>query len=173
MNIQGNSITLSKFQKKDINDQYLCWLNDKEVVKYSNQRFIEHNYLNAQKYLESFSQTNNLFLSIRLSSNQQIIGTMTVYFTFHNTADIGIMIGDKSLWGKGYGKDAWVTMISWLENELKIRKITAGTIESNKGMLKLLKESKMSLEATRKNHEIIDNHPEDVLYFCKFNNINK
>ena len=97
-----------------------------------------------------------------------MIGTMTVYFKNHNAVDVGIMIGDKSKWGRGYGKDAWNSLLVWLENELNIVKITAGTLASNIGMLKLIKESGMLLESIKKNHEIIDNISVDVLYFSKF-----
>jgi [ribosomal protein S5]-alanine N-acetyltransferase len=171
--IKGKFVTLSSFQKDDISRKYLSWLNDKEVVKFSNQRFVNHNILSSKKYLKSFSGSNNLFLSIKLTENNQMIGTMTAYFSFHNTVDVGIMIGEKSLWGNGYGKDAWNTLLFWLEKELNVRKITAGTLASNKGMLKLMKQSAMSLEATKKDHEMLNNQPEDALYFCKFNNSDK
>ena len=98
-----------------------------------------------------------------------MIGTMTVYFSTHNTADVGILIGDKSQWGKGYGKDAWNSLLMWLENELNIVKITAGTLASNTGMLKVIKESGMSLEA-KKTHETIDSKSIDILYFSRFKN---
>ena len=57
---------------------------------------------------------------------------------------------------------------STFENELNIVKITAGTLASNTGMLKLIKESGMLLESIKKNHEIVDNISVDVLYFSKF-----
>ena len=167
--IKGKFVTLSRFQKNDISKKYLSWLNDKEVVRYSNQRFIDHTLISSKKYLKSFSGSKNLFLSIKLNEDNQMIGTMTAYFSFHNTVDVGIMVGEKSLWGMGYGKDAWNALLFWLEKEFNVRKITAGTLASNRGMLKLIKQSGMSLEATKKDHEMLNNQPEDVLYFCKFN----
>lgn len=171
--IKGKFVTLSRFHKNDISKKYLSWLNDKEVVRFSNQRFIAHTLISSKKYLKSFSGSKNLFLSIKLNETNQMIGTMTAYFSFHNTVDVGIMIGEKSLWGRGYGKDAWNALLFWLEKELNVRKITAGTLASNRGMLKLMKQSGMSLEATKKDHEMLNNQPEDVLYFCKFNNSDK
>ena len=173
LTIQGKFVTLSSFQKDDISKKYLSWLNDKEVVRFSNQRFIAHTLISSKKYLKSFYESKNLFLSIRLTENNQMIGTMTAYFSFHNTVDVGIMIGEKTLWGKGFGKDAWNTLLLWLEKELNVRKITAGTLASNLGMIELMNQSGMSLEATKKDHEMLNNQPEDVLYFCKFNNSDK
>ena len=145
INIKGEKVALSNFQEIDITDKYLSWLNDPEVVQYSRQRFIDHDFLSSKKYFESFTESKNLFISIKLLKDNQMIGTMTVYFSTHNTADVGILIGDKSQWGKGYGKDAWNSLLMWLENELNIVKITAGTLASNIGMLNVMKESGMSL----------------------------
>ena len=49
-----------------------------------------------------------------LSDDRQI-GTMTAYISVHHgTVDVGIMIGAKSVWGEGYGQDAWNTFVNWL-----------------------------------------------------------
>ena len=43
-----------------------------------------------------------------------MIGTMTIYFSAnHQTADIGIMIGNKAFWGKG-GEQAWQAVMDLL-----------------------------------------------------------
>ena len=176
--IEGKHVVLSNFLKEDISYQCISWLNDPEVVQYSSQRFIKHDFLSFQDYYESFEGTNNLFISIKLAKSNQMIGTMTAYFSprhrserfTHNTVDVGIMIGDKSKWGRGYGKDAWNTLLLWLEEEVNIRKITAGTLAINVGMIKLFEDSGMLLEEVTKDHEIVDNKTVDVCYFYKLNN---
>ena len=169
INIKSKKLVLSDFQEDDISDKYLSWLNDPEVVQFSRQRFIKHDFLSSKKYFESFVSSNNLFISIKLHKVNKMIGTMTVYFSEPNNADVGILIGDKSQWGKGHGKDAWNSLLMWLENELNIVKITAGTLASNIGMLNVMKESGMSLEA-KKTHETIDSKSIDILYFSRFKN---
>ena len=168
INIKRKKLVLSDFQEDDISDKYLSWLNDPEVVQFSRQRFIKHDFLSSKKYFESFVSSNNLFISIKLHKVNKMIGTMTVYFSEPNNADVGILIGDKSEWGKGYGKDAWNTLLTWLENELNIFKITAGTLSPNIGMLKVFRESGMLLESTIKNHVNLNKKTVDVLYFSRF-----
>ena len=51
---------------------------------------------------------------------------------------------------------------------VKLRKITAGTMASNLGMIKVLQKCGMGLEATNKGQELLDGKPVDVLYFAKF-----
>ena len=95
---------------------------------------------------------------------------MTAYISeHHGTVDVGIMIGNKSTWGLGYGQDAWDTLTNWLLEQKNIRKLTAGTLACNYGMIKLMERSGMTLEAVRKSQEIVDSQPVDLLYYSKFN----
>ena len=149
---------------------YVSWLNDPEVVKYSNQRFNKHTAESCLKYLNSFEGTNNIFVGIRRSEDDVLIGTMTAYVSLvHGTVDVGIMIGDQSCKGKGYGQDAWNTMLNALSLSPLIRKITAGTLDCNLSMLKLMERSSMHLEAIRKKQEIVDGVAHDIHYYARFN----
>ena len=79
----------------------------------------------------------------------------------HKTVDLGILIGEKRVFGKGYGKESWKLYVDYLSTLKNIRKITAGTATCNKPMLNLIHNSKMIPDGIRKNHEIIENkdHP--------------
>jgi RimJ/RimL family protein N-acetyltransferase len=95
---------------------------------------------------------------------------MTIYINKnHKTADIGILIGKKSCWGKGMGLDAWNTCITWLFDKKNIRKITAGTLDLNLGMISIMKKSGMQQEAVRSKQEYCNGDYRDILYFSKFN----
>ena len=167
--LEGSLVELSLFTPSDITKEYISWLNDFNVVKFSNQRFVKHDFDSCQNYLSSFEGNDNLFILIRTKKENKAIGTMTAYFNIqHRVVDFGILIGDINEWGNGYGQDAWDTLISWATEIDGIRKITAGTVSPNFGMLKIIEKSGMILEATKKNHEIVDNQEVDVHYFCKF-----
>ena len=168
-NLQGVKVVLRKFTESDINDNYISWLNNLDVMRFSNQRFLKHNLESSLQYLSSFDNTNNLFISIRRLSDDSPIVTMTAYISNnHRTADVGILIGDKAVWGLGYGQDAWNTLIKWLFDHNNIRKITAGTLACNHGMIKLIESSGMCYEATRKEQEIVNKQAIDILYYAKF-----
>jgi len=167
--LYGSKVLLRNFASDDISESYIGWLNDPDVVRFSNQRFIRHDVESSQRYLASFNDTANLFMSVRRLSDNSQIGTLTAYVSLHHgTVDVGIMIGDKSVWGKGYGQDAWDTFTEWLLSQKEIRKLTAGTLACNYGMIKLMERSGMTLEAERKAQEIIEGEPTDILYYAKF-----
>jgi len=167
--LQGNKVLLKRFVQSDIGKTYISWLNDPDVVRFSNQRFLEHDFESCLRYLASFDGTKNLFINVRNLSDERSLGTMTAYVSSHHgTADVGIMIGDKSAWGLGYGQDAWNTLTDWLLEQNGTRKITAGTLACNTGMIKLMERSGMHHEATRKAQEVINSEAVDILYYARF-----
>lgn len=167
--LQGSKVILRPFVADDITSEYVGWLNDPEVVKFSNQRFISHTLESCRHYFESFVGSGNLFVSIRSKVDGQAIGTMTAYASpHHHTMDIGIMIGRRSVWGTGMGQDAWNTLLKWLIDERRIRKVTAGTMRCNAPMIKVIERSGMKLEAIRVLQELLDGIPQDLLYYGKF-----
>ena len=168
--LHGKRINLRHVVEQDITEAYLGWLNDPSVVEFSNQRFRTHDRGSAFLYLSSFVNTANLFLAIRREDSGQLIGTMTAYISeHHGTADIGLMIGDRAVWGQGFGYDAWTALMNWLFVEVAIRKVTAGTLGCNIGMLNIIKRSGMELEGTRRRQELVHGKEEDIFYFAKFN----
>ena len=167
--LKGEKVFLKPFTASDITADYISWLNDSEVVRFSNQRFLKHDQESSSRYLASFEGTDNLFISIRCLSDDRPVGTMTAYVSRrHGTVDVGILIGDKAVWGTGYGQDAWNTLTNWLLQRDDIRKLTAGTLACNHGMIKLMERSGMHQEATRKQQEIVDGQAVDILYYAKF-----
>jgi ribosomal-protein-alanine N-acetyltransferase len=167
--VSGKQTYLQPFAATDITPEYIAWLNDPLVVRYSNQRFIRHTEASCQRYFGSFSGSPNLFLSIRMKEDDLAVGTMTAYIApHHGTADIGIMIGRSSVWGRGVGQDAWNTLLGWLVGQPGIRKITAGAMSSNISMIKIMEKSGMQHEATRARQELLDGEPQDLLYFARF-----
>lgn len=167
--LAGSNIVLRPFGPEDINAEYLSWLNDPLVVRFSNQRFQTHDRSSSQQYLASFSGTDSRFFSVRRKKDDAAIGTMTAYFSrVHGTADVGLLIGASSSWGKGYGLDSWSTLCDWLLYEQGIRKLTAGTAAPNTAMVRIMEHYGMHHEATRKSQEIFENKAVDIVYYAKF-----
>lgn len=166
---QGAMISLRPFEEKDITPVYIGWLNDHDVVRYSNQRFYNHNFESCQKYLANFTESCNYFLAIDNLVSGCMVGTLTIYRNVqHMTADIGIMVGNKDSWGKGIGADAFGSAIALIEQSGEVRKITAGMLAINTGMVRIMEKVGMSWEATRRGQELVDGQPVDVVYYAKF-----
>lgn len=167
--ITGKRLCLCPFTESDITADYIRWLNDPEVVRFSNQRFRRHDEKSCLDYLRSFAGSDNLFLAVRLADDKRLIGTMTAYVSSqHGTADMGLLIGERGLWGRGFGLEAWNVLLDYLLQDRKLRKITAGTLRCNLGMTRIMERSGMCIEAVRSQQELVDGEPQDVLHFAKF-----
>ena len=162
-------LRLRPFQPADITAAYLNWLNDPMVTRFSNQRFRTHTAESSIAYVASFAGTHNSFLLITERCDGRPIGTATVYRSpQHGTADIGLMVGDRQYWGKGYGLEAWQAVLEALLQEPGIRKVTGGTARPNQAMVRIMEQSGMELEAVRARQELIDGQPVDLLYYARF-----
>tara|TARA_B110000438_G_scaffold173183_1_gene165495 strand:- start:44 stop:562 length:519 start_codon:yes stop_codon:yes gene_type:complete len=162
----SNNCCLLPFESSDITEKYINWLNDPVVTKYSNQNYVHADFNSCSEYLKSFLGTDNLFLKIVTDSPEAFIGTITAYVDkHHGLADMGILIGNRDFWGKGFGLSAWNQMKELLFKELGCRKITAGTVTANIAMLNIMKKSGMHLEATRPKHLIFNKKIYDAVYY--------
>lgn len=165
----GEQVVLKPFCAYDISTEYVDWLNDPLVVKYSNQRFTIHSRASCEFYLASFDGTPNRFIKIEQKDNGRCVGTMTAYVSVpHRTVDVGILIGCSSVWGKGVGQDAWDTLLRWLLDQSFVRKVTAGAMGCNQAMVKIMERSGMVMEAVRPQQELLDGVPKDLVYYGIF-----
>ena len=79
---------------------------------------------------------NTLFFAIYSTNPDTFIGTLKIGSINEHTgtADIGIMIGEKTFWGKGLGTKAVSLAAEFSFVELGLRKLTAGVMEINPSM---------------------------------------
>lgn len=167
--LTGEKVRLQTFQPRDITDAYIGWLNDPDVTRYSNQRFATHTRASCEAYLASFAGSPNLFLSVREASTGDAIGTMTAYANPHHaTCDAGIMIGARQYWGGGYGQEGWDLLVQWLCGTAGVRKLTAGCLAANGAMVRLMQRSGMVPDGVRKDQELVDGAPVDIVHYAKF-----
>ena len=166
-----NRIKLSEFTESHINNEYISWLNDPQVVKYSNQRSMHHDFDSCRAYEQSFKGSENLFLAIHLKDNNKFIGTMTVYYLSScMVANLGLMIGNRSYWGKGIGQEVWQMIMIYMLEIKKIPKVTGGTLSCNLGMVNIMKKTGMQLASERLKSELVNKFPINAVYFVKFRN---
>lgn len=167
--LSGHRVVLRPMGPHDITETHLGWLRDPQVVRLSNQRFVSHTLESCMRYLESFAAGPNLYLSIRRASDDQPLGTLTAYCQVpHGTADIGILMGDRSSWGQGLGAEAFGLLADWLARRPGMRKLTCGTLSCNAGMLRVAAKAGFVEEARRRSHELVEGVPHDIVLLARF-----
>jgi len=151
-------VKVVEFSERHLTERYVGWLNDPEVVRYSEQRHHRHTLFTCIDYFEFQKRSPNYFLAIELiDSNILHIGNIGVEVDqFNNKADVSIIIGEKSVWGTGVASRAWGLVMNVLIQKLDFRLVTTGTMETNVPMIKLIKRSKMTIDAILPNRFIYE-----------------
>jgi RimJ/RimL family protein N-acetyltransferase len=158
-------LVLEPFTEAHLSERYVSWLNDPEVVRYSENRHREFSLASCRDYLASFNDSPNQFWA--LTHDRVHIGNISAHHDLPNrTADVGILIGEKSVWGQGYGAEAWRAACDWLLLN-GVRKITAGTMEANRAMLSIFRKTGMIEDGVRKAHFLLDGTPVDCVYAAR------
>lgn len=168
--ILSDRLQLETMSEKDISQDYIDWLNDPETMKFSDQRFRPHDKESCKGFLASFENTDSLFLAIKLREKRQMIGTIAAnVISQHQTADIGILIGDRPSWGKGYGLEAWSSLMENLFERFNMRKVTGGTLSCNEAMVRIMQKSGMQPDGVRTDQQLVSGTAYDIVHYAKFN----
>jgi RimJ/RimL family protein N-acetyltransferase len=168
--IKTKNLLIKPFSEKDITNRYIGWLNNHEIMRYSEQRYKTHTLETCKLYLHSFDNTPNLFWAIEETINGLgHIGNINAHIDTNNSiADIGILIGETDAQGCGYGYEVFKSVSAYLFENMGIRKITAGTVSVNLPMIKLMKKMKMKEDGVRKRHYLIEGMEVDIVYMALF-----
>jgi RimJ/RimL family protein N-acetyltransferase len=133
--ISGKRIRLRALEKSDL-PAAVRWLNDSEVTEnllHDIPLSLAREELWYQKMLENPPETHVLAIEVKDGDEWWHIGTTA----FHNVdwknriGEYGIMIGEKSQWGKGYGYEATLLMLQYAFNHLNLNKVFLYAIETN------------------------------------------
>lgn len=170
MNIKTKRLNIRPFSKtEDLNNHYVDWLNDSEIIKYSDQRFITHSLTSCEKYIDWMHDNGHILLSIHDQKHNAHIGNIGLQFEHkHKRIDVSILMGEKNMQGTGRASEAWLAVLEEIESKKLTRKITAGTMEANTRMLNLMKKSGMEPDGVRKQHQYWQGQWVDIIYYAKF-----
>lgn len=151
--LEGDGIYLRDIKLTDVNKDYCKWVNDLEVNQFLETRFKKWTIKKLKNYVNKIKNNSDyLFLAIILKNGNRHIGNMKLgpINRIHKFADIGILIGEKSFWGKGFATEAIKLVVDYAFNKLNLHKLTAGAYSNNPGSIKAFKKAGFLVEGIRK-----------------------
>ena len=163
-------LTIIPFSFGHITSRYIGWLNDPELMRFSEQRHNNHTHATCKRYLDGIKDTPNMMWALEENAiGLGHIGNLTATMDLNNKlADIGILIGEVDARGCGYGYEAIRAVSDFLFDQTSIRKITAGTVSINTPMLKLMHKLQMVEDGIRRRHYLIDGKEVDIIHMALF-----
>lgn len=171
MCIEGQRIYLRPVLLSDASENYVAWLNDPEVNQYLESRFIKQSLQSVRDYVERITRdANTLFLAIVSKSEERHIGNVKLgpIDWNHRVGDIGIMIGDKAYWRKGFGGDAIRLLSEYAFSVLKLHKLTAGAYENNIGSIRAFLKAGYLVEGRLRDHYLYKDIYVDKVVLARF-----
>ncbi|MCK5052134.1 MAG: GNAT family N-acetyltransferase [Candidatus Cloacimonetes bacterium] len=129
----GKKCYLSPINVED-GDQYCIWLNDLEV-SYNLLIFNQQLSLEREKMiLQDMIKNNAQIFAIVDADSDNLIGNCSIFRINERNrkAEVGIFIGDKNYWNKGYGSEALSLLIDYGFNILNLNNIMLEVFSYNK-----------------------------------------
>ena len=124
--LHGETTRLRAIEPGDAERAYR-WVNDREVTEYLSLRYpmsmqAERDWAEAASKPNSYS---NVGFAIEIAATGEHIGTCGLHEggPIRRTAELGVMIGAKEHWGRGYGFDPLRTLIAFGFRDMNLRRI--------------------------------------------------
>ena len=168
LNLLKSKIILKKISPKNISLNYIKWMNDPEVVQFTEQKNKKHTRKNIGLFLKKtnediFSEIYGIFYE------KNLIGTIKIgnINKIHKTAEISYIIGNKKFWNKGIATNVVKKICDYIFGKLKLKKIIAGTYSVAISSQKILIKNGFKLEGILKKQILFKNKRIDLHFYGK------
>lgn len=137
----------------DIDGPYAHWLDDQEVCRYSRHGNFPSTRGKLKAYIDMLQSTETQLVWAIVEKERNIhIGNIALQDVNleRRSADLTIMLGDKSCWGLGYSEEAARIMLLHGFRNIGLNRVTCGTSKNNSSMKKLAAKLGMKQEGIRR-----------------------
>jgi len=151
---------------RHIEKEWIKWLNDKTLNKYSLKKKNYHTIETQKKFLQKkISDKKNIIFRVYLGNN--FIGICEIDNIGITQCEIKYMIGNKKYLKKGHGSSLIKKMVFFCKNTLKVKKIFAGVVDKNIASLKVLKKNGFKKIDKKMKPLTIDKKKFNIIFFKK------
>lgn len=161
----GEKVYLSPICLEDAM-QYCEWLNDLEVSKHLLIFNRQLNLEREQTILEEMQKNDEQVFGIITREDDKLIGNCSLFRINerHRKGEVGIFIGDKSYWNKGYGTEALGLLCDYGFNILNLNNIMLEVFDFNERAINCYRKIGFKLIGKRRQAIFIGGRVVDELY---------
>lgn len=165
MQIKTENFLIKSLKSNDLSDDYFLWLKDKDVTRHLFIAETDVSEKQARLYVDSHDGENDFFFGI-LDHSEKLIGTHSVKTCkAHRRSSMGVMIGDKSYWGKQVVLEVRSAILDFIFFKKECEKAEAGCYKSNLPAIYNFQRLGWHLEGVRREHRVKSDTREDLLLF--------
>jgi diamine N-acetyltransferase len=165
--IHGKTIRLRAIEREDL-PRYVQWLNDEEV-RQGLDLFLPMSLVEEERWFESMLEQDPieraLAIDVREEDRWIHVGSCGL-FSFDpraHKAELGILIGDKTCWDKGYGTDTLLTLLDHAFGTLNLNRVSLQVFESNQRAIKAYERVGFQVEGRLREDRFHQGRFEDTL----------
>lgn len=170
--IDGPRIVLRYLRPADVTRDYVDWMNDPEVVRYTESRFSRHDLASVAEFVRSCAESpDSILFGIFLKEGDLHLGNIKLgpVNWHHRLADIGLILGRRSCWGKGIATEAINLLCDHAFGRLSLHKLTAGCYAANAGSAQAFLKAGFVQEGLRREHVMEGSAWQDVIELGRIN----
>jgi RimJ/RimL family protein N-acetyltransferase len=166
--LEGELVRLRALEPDDLERCYR-WMNDSQVTRfleggrYPISMAQERDWLdNAVRSRGSFS---DVLFAIETKEGGAHIGNAGLHGSSaeHRRANLGIVIGDKDYWSKGYGTDTVRTLLRFAFEQMNLHRVELGTFDFNERAQACYRKCGFVEEGCRRDDRYIDGRYHDLV----------
>lgn len=155
MQTNSKRLILHEINESYITETYVNWLNDPDINMYLESRHITHTLESVRAFINNIVISSNakMYALIDVESNKHIGNIKLGNIDYINKrSEVGLIIGDRNFWGKGYATEAIKAIVSYAFDELCLNKINAGMYVGNIGSYKAFLRAGFKLDCIQREH---------------------
>ncbi len=143
----NNNVSLKMLDIENCTQEYVDWLNNPEINRYLEARWQTHTLESTIAFVKSIKKSPDSIIFAIIYKNKYV-GNIKIgpIHPIYKHADVGYMIGDKSVWGNGVATNAINSVCKFAFNVLKLERMQACVFEENIGSQKALLKNNFKLE---------------------------
>ncbi|MEO0581013.1 MAG: GNAT family protein [Bacteroidota bacterium] len=153
--LDGDSLALRAITMEDASEEYLSWLNDPETTKGLETGKFPQTMDQLESYISAMMADRGvIMLAIIEKSSGRHIGNIKLhnFDWISRTGELGILIGNKSVWGKGYGHESCKLIVAYAFDRLNLRKVWLAVYANNPAAIHIYQKLGFEEEGKLKAH---------------------
>jgi len=164
--IYGDRVRLRAIEREDI-PRFVRWFNDPEVRRYLTA-YEPMSRVKEERWFEGYlSRRDDIILAIEAREGDEWvhIGNVGLHrIDWKNrVAKLGIVIGERGYWGRGYGTDAVRTMLRYAFLELGLNRVELEVFGFNRRAIRCYEKAGFVREGARRHALYRDGKYHDVV----------
>lgn len=130
--IRGSRVTLRALEEGDL-ERCWQWINDAEVTRYLGMLGVPVSLTQEREWLEGAVRHRDGYIMAIVADDGTHIGNIELHKPdwANRHASLGIMIGNKEYWGRGYGREAIQLLLGFAFRELGLNLVWLTVLDFN------------------------------------------